>query len=160
MPKTTTQKWAVTRQHYWGSDNPYAVEIAGGGMDYTNPDALAAKYDDEFTEHTDPREAVKAALAIAAAWRKDEPDKHIYIAVGHTGGFTMPFEEGTDEAAKHWGEETYKELPKCPCCGKLMGDDRWGPADFTVPEEDKVCSERCFEKHFAYLYTEEEEDSE
>jgi len=36
--------WTVTRQRQW-PDGVDIVEVSAGGIDYTNPDALCAKYD-------------------------------------------------------------------------------------------------------------------
>jgi len=37
--------YAVTRQHYISND--YVVEVAIGGLEYANPDALVPKYPGE-----------------------------------------------------------------------------------------------------------------
>jgi len=62
--------YAVTRQSYW-PEGQLAVEVAGGGLDYCNPDALVGKYPGEFEEFLDPREAVKTAIEICREWRAD-----------------------------------------------------------------------------------------
>lgn len=93
--------YAVTRQIQWPTGE-HVVEIASGGMDYTNPDALVARYPGEFQEFDDPKEALDAALAIAEAWQKDEPKKKIAVAAGYTGGYTMPFEPMEKEELERW----------------------------------------------------------
>ena len=50
--------YVVTRQIQW-PEGKHVVEISAGGFDYTNPDALVAKYPGEFGEFCDPREALK-----------------------------------------------------------------------------------------------------
>ncbi len=90
------KKWFVSRQDYYGEDDEtrYCVEIAAGGIDYSNPDMLCEKYRDagEGDEFRDPREAVQAALAVAKAWAADRPDLVINVAHGDTMGGFMPFE--------------------------------------------------------------------
>lgn len=101
-------KWFVSRQAYWGMepDKQNVVEIAAGGLDYANPDMLAAKYPGEGREYTSAREAVEAALSIRDAWRRDAPHKVITVARGFTGGCTMPFEADEDDAAlRAWAEK-------------------------------------------------------
>lgn len=136
-------KWFVSRQCYWGVEDPNVVEIAGGGLDYANADMLVTKYEGEGEEYTDPREAVEVALAIAETWRKDEPFMTIGVAHGHTGGFTMPFELSEEKELKTWAEKIYAALPKCDHCGELLGDvtysDEFGDFQF--------CREYCAERH-------------
>lgn len=95
-------KWFVSRQCYWGVEEPYVVEIATGGLDYANPDMLVAKYKGEGEEYDDPEEAVEAALEIAQAWKEDQPQLNIQVAAGCTMGFTMPFEPSGEEALREW----------------------------------------------------------
>lgn len=47
--------WTVTRQRQWPDGNE-VVEISLGGIDYCNPDALAAQYPGEFQQYADPVE--------------------------------------------------------------------------------------------------------
>ena len=121
------------------------VEIALGGIDYCNPDALCEKYAGEFQEFTDPREAAATGIAILKAWRNDG-ERKAKLAVGSTGGFTMPFEPTTIPQVLRWGREQYAALPKCPQCGELMNGESWKPADFYVDDDEACCSERCCEK--------------
>lgn len=139
-------KWFVSRQCYWGVEDPNVVEIAGGGLDYANPDMLVEKYPGEGEEYTDPRKAAEVALAIAAAWKKDNPDMTIGVAHGNTGGYTMPFEPGGEKELKAWAEKQYESLPRCEQCGGLMGDEEY----FDSFDEPTLCSERCAEKNHAY----------
>lgn len=147
MRQNNLQLWTVTRQRYW-IDGRSVVEIAEGGIDYTNPDALCAKYDGEFCTYTDPREAVETAISILRSWRADGERKAM-LAIGSTGGCTMPFENCSMADARTWAKQTYAELPRCPECGDLMGNERWSPCDFHVDDDEQCCSERCCEKRFA-----------
>jgi len=123
------------------------VEISGGGLDYTNPDALSPKYPGEFDSFKDPREAVKIALEIAELWHVDDPTSDIQVGYGSTGGMTMPFDESTEIEIIKWAEERYKELLKCPQCGEIMPDNKeeiWWHELF----EEGFCSEYCAEKNY------------
>lgn len=139
-----TQKWFVSRQCYWSADDPYVVEIAGGGLDYANPDMYSPKYPGEGKEYTDPREAAKVALDIAKRWKLDEPDKDIGVAHGHTGGFTMPFEPAGEAEIQAWAEKAYDRLPKCDMCGGPLPEEIKQWTD--VHREFRFCSEYCAEK--------------
>ncbi len=146
------KRWFVCRQDYWGEENPLAVEIAAGGVDYANADMLGVSYAafGEGEEYLDPREAAAAAIAVAQAWRRDtgRSDEEITVRSGYTGGGTMPFPEGTDQEAAAWGERTYDALPKCPECGDLL-TERWVPTGFPVDDDEACCSEFCCDKrHF------------
>ena len=81
----------VSRQCYWGVEDPYVVEVASGGLDYANPDMLGVKYKrlGEGKEYLDPREAVQAAIAISRAWTETD-GAPLPVAYGATGGMTMP----------------------------------------------------------------------
>lgn len=149
-------KWFVSRQGYWGvdPDDMHVVEIAEGGIDYANPDMIVQKYPGEGQEYTDPREAVTAAIAIAEAWAKDQPDLKINIGEGYTMGMTMPFEGQPKEDLIAWAEDRWTKLAKCPTCGEIMeGAEEyyrsgvWTSGDF-FPDDDseKFCSEICAEK--------------
>lgn len=140
--------WTVSRQHQW-PDGDLVVEISAGGLDYCNPDAFCAKYPGELQEYTDPREAVETAMSIALAWQP-ETKAEVHIAVGATGGFTMPFEGEslTDETFARlakWAEEQYEKLDKCAQCGDLLGTDRYGSHDMG---EYDCCSEYCAEQYY------------
>lgn len=144
--------YTITRQLQW-PDGDKIVEISEGGIDYTNPDALAQKYPNEFEEFEDPREAVTAAIEICQAWRKDG-ETNASIGIGATGGMTMPFDEISFEDAKNWADEIWKKIEKCPSCDKVMEDaQEWYEAgefinnDF-LPFDDgfKYCSQICAEK--------------
>ena len=134
--------WFVSRQCYWPDGNN-VVEIAGGGLDYANPDMLVSKYAGEGKEYEDPREAVTAALEIAKQWKADSKDKEIEVVYGYTGGFTIPFEGSEEKELKEWAEKAYQELPKCDQCGELIKGD--GYVLFDDPDS-KYCSEYCAEE--------------
>lgn len=100
--------YTVTRQSYWPDGDP-VVEVAVGGIDFVNPDALVAKYPGEFKSFWDPRQAIKVAIEICQQWREDGEPK-AQLAIGNTGGFTIPFEPTTFEKAIKWAEEEYETL--------------------------------------------------
>jgi len=99
----------VSRQCYW-PDGQLTVEIAGGGLDYANPDMLVEKYKHlgEGREYEDPMEAAEAAIEIARAWRMDAPDERISVATGCTMGFTMPFEPSSQKKVLAWARKLRK----------------------------------------------------
>lgn len=135
--------YTVTRQLQWPEGLP-VVEISEGCLDYCNPDALVAKYPNEFKEFEDPREATEAAITILKAWREDGT-RTAKIAVGATSGYTMPFEPSTIPRVRKWAKETYEQKEKCPMCGGLMPEknERYTYEPFC---EEEVCSEACAEK--------------
>ena len=135
-------KWTVTRQCQW-PDGGNIVEVSSGGLDYTNPDALAKKYVGEFQEFTDPRDAAETAIAICKAWRKDGT-KNAKVGHGATGGGTFPFDGCTFNELLSWAKETHEKLEKCAQCGDILVE-KWGPF---CGEED-CCSQYCAEKHYA-----------
>jgi len=135
--------YTVTRQLQW-PEGRSVVEVSAGGPDYTNPDALVARYPGEFETFADPREAVKVAIAICRAWRKDG-EKRASVGVGATGGMTMPFEPCTFKEARAWAERKYAKLPKCARCGAILGATVYVPID--VDSDFKFCSEYCAEEN-------------
>lgn len=141
--------YAVTRQMYW-PDGDEIVEIADGGLDYTNPDALVATYPGEMQEYQDPCEALDAAIEIARRWRADGGNPK--IAAGHTLGFTMPFEPSTEPELREWCKRARETMPKCARCGDILPDAAYENEDSQYTE-DKFCSEYCAEE--AYLDGEE-----
>ncbi len=148
----------VSRQCYWGvdPDEQWVVEIAGGGLDYANPDMLCSRFPGEGQEYDDPRDAVKAALEISKLWKKAEPKKVISIACGFTGGMTMPFEPSTGFELVKWANKIYSKMPKCDRCGELL------PEKYFVDEsgEFKFCREYCAEDWAARQMEELEEERE
>ncbi|RKY82665.1 hypothetical protein DRQ07_00650 [candidate division KSB1 bacterium] len=152
--------YIVTRQLQW-PDNTAVVEISEGGLDYTNPDALAAKYPGEFEEFSDPVEAVETAIEICKSWQNDGR-KDASLGIGCTNGLTIPFDTCTFEDARKWAERIYKKLKKCSTCGKIIEDmEEWYAAgiytsDDFYPFNDncKYCSEHCAEK--ACIFQKEE----
>lgn len=144
--------YTVTRQLQW-PDGDAVVEVSEGSLDYTNPDALVAKYPGEFNEFKDPIEAVETAIEICRSWRKDGT-KRARVGIGATGGMTMPFDTCTFKEAKEWAQKTSESLQKCPACGEITENlKEWYTAGVYTQNEfipygdgEKYCSERCAEK--------------
>lgn len=136
--------YTVTRQLQWPDGTP-VVEVSQGGLDYTNPDALVAKFPGEFATYDDPREAVETAIAICRAWRRDgRPGAR--VGVGATGGMTMPFDPCSFQQARCWAKKEFQTRPKCDRCGELLPQRH-----YTCPELDdqRFCSEYCAEETYA-----------
>ena len=137
--------YTVTRQHQW-PDGANLVEISSGGLDYTNPDALVAKYAGEFEEYVDPRDAVETAIEICRAWRKDNPSERIAIGHGATAGMAMPFDACTFVSARQWAKLVWEKLEKCAGCVEPLPDSkraRWTANDWDGLE---YCSEDCAQR--------------
>lgn len=147
--------YTVTRQLQWPAGQ-HMVEVSYGSLDYTNPDALSARYPGEFKTFHDPREAVETAITIQEQWQHDTKDKKVHIGVGDTMGMTMPFEADTPEAVTKWAEKEYESLTKCPRCGDVIEDDE----GYTIEmlEEVLFCSEQCAENEYRDLHCEEDDD--
>jgi len=94
--------YTVTRQIQW-PDGKAVVEIARGGIDYVNPDALVAKFPGEFQTFDSAIEATDTAIAICRSWRQ-AGRKDAKIGFGFTGGFTMPFDSCTFKEARKWAQ--------------------------------------------------------
>lgn len=139
--------YTVTRQSQWPT-GASVVEVSIGGLDYTNPDALAPKYDGEFEEFHDPRKAVNTAIKIADKWENDEPKKKIEVAVGDTGGCTCPLEPETRKGLMEWAESEYESLSKCHRCGEIVEG-----GGYCLWKCDGIfCSEQCAEAaHYDFL---------
>lgn len=149
-------EFTVTRQSRW-DDGVQIVEINQGSLDYANPDMLCSKYPDEGQTFTGMVPAVEAAISIAKAWQKDEPNEEIFIASGFTHGATVSFEEepADEETFKQFlkdAREFDEKLPCCAHCGELLGKKRYGCPEFG---EYDCCSEYCAEQHY---YSEEEDE--
>jgi len=153
-------KFVVTRQCYW-PDGGNIVEIAQGGRDYCNPNALVARYPGEFGEFTSLVEAVETAISIAETWKWDTSDP-ILIALGCTGGMTIPFESRPAD------EEVYADLrekakkfdegrPCCPVCGDLLEEETFSHA---FSDGERFCSETCAGKDYHNIVGDSEEDEE
>jgi hypothetical protein len=138
----------VSRQHYWGVDeeDAYIVEIAMGGTDYANPDMLTPKWRHlgEGKEYTDPKEAVEAAIRVCDAWRASG-ETNAKVAMGSTGGNTLPFEPKEYEEARKRAQELYDKLPKCDQCGDLIDSD---DETYTNEMDETFCSEVCADKNY------------
>jgi hypothetical protein len=98
-------KYAVTRQFYWVDGLPI-VEVAVGGLEYANPNALTKKYEGEFEEFSDPREAVEVAIEICKKWRADGV-RQAKVAIGATHGMTLYFEPVTFKKARQLARKLY-----------------------------------------------------
>ena len=157
-------KFFVSRQDYWGVDDPLVVEIAGGGTDYANADMLADTTDGRYRklgcdqEYTNPIDALKAAFRVRRAWEKAlrevGDDSLVRIEVGYTGGNTIPFEEYPSNADLYrWAKERQEKMPRCDQCGELIDGETWH--SFDDPELGTFCSEYCLDQ-----YIEAEEQAE
>ena len=149
----------VSRQRYW-PDGVLRVEIAGGGMDYANPDQITVKYSSlgEGCEYSDPVDAVEAAIAVCKAWRKDTKKgaRTIQICHGHTLGYTMYFDPCTFKEGRSWAIEERKRLPKCPYCGCVVGEKKWRHS----LNDEPFCSEDCADSDFEFQMKEDGADLE
>jgi len=139
--------WTVTRQMQW-PDGANLVEVSEGGIDYTNPDALSAKYAGEFKEFEDPREAAETAIEICKQWRHDRPKDKPKVGAGATWGMTMPFDPSTFKELRTWAKLLWNKLEKCGC-GKPLPEKkhRWTADDWSGAE---FCSEYCANKEQEY----------
>ena len=153
-----TGEFTVTRQIQWpGGDR--VVEISQGGIDYTNPGALSPQFEGEFETFVGLTPAVKAAFAIAHQWKNGR------VAVGHTHGMTMPFEDGV-RANRRGFVKLMKQavafdakLERCVECGDILPDvdKRWGV--FGWDGECNCCSEYCADERCrSYMREIEEEE--
>lgn len=153
MTKSTTlSRFYVSRQVHW-PDGDHMVEIAQGGLDYSNPGMLtphrALKPLGEGREYVDPVEAVEAAIAVRKGWielltASGNEVPEVGLGMGFTGGNTMPFSDTTEETLLKRAEELRDKLPKCSRCGDLLGSPH-----FTLPDDpfdDKFCSPECAER--------------
>lgn len=147
-----SNKFYVSRQSYWGCDEPLVVEIASGGMDYANADMLSDP-DGRYRklgcdqEYIDPVESLRVAFRVRKAWQKalrDEgSDETVRIEVGYTGGNTIPFEEyPTNVDLYQWAKEKREKMPKCDQCGNLLEYCLYGD-----PDIGRFCSEFCAEEY-------------
>ena len=140
-------KWFVSRQKYWHSGD-CVVEIAAGGLEYSNPDMLSDLPDHTYgklgdmLETMDPREALAAAIAIRDEWRQ-HTDEPVRIETGFTHGCTIPFEEEpTDEQLHKWAEKAWENTLKCDSCGDALPEKDY----YIVPEwgdDLRYCQEYC-----------------
>jgi hypothetical protein len=160
--------WTVTRQNQW-PEGTLCVEISKGDSNYTNPGQLVEKYPGEGQEYQNPVEAVEAGIAIANAWRKDvysgpkEDRQQVFIAVGNTGGMTMPFEgepvsKATCEKLREWAAEEWESVEKCQHCGEPIGK-RY--VYLHHDEDFKFCDSMCaenYEEAWAKECAEDEEE--
>lgn len=149
----------VSRQRYW-PDGDLVVEIASGGVEYSNPDMLVEKYGKlgEGLETNDPREALEAAIAVRDAWNADlkavyeeieaptARDPNFFysrVEIGYTMGMTMPFESyPSDDDLREWAEKAWENTPKCDQCGEPLPEepDRYVLYDYP---DFLFCSDNC-----------------
>lgn len=132
--------YTVTRQLQWPDGTP-VVEVSRGGIDYTNPDALVAKYAGEFQTYDNPVEAVETAIAMCRAWRSDGKLR-ARVGVGATGGMTMPFEPCSYKDARQWAKRELEALPKCDRCGGALPEHHYIHPEL---DDQRFCSEFCAE---------------
>jgi hypothetical protein len=148
--RTAGYKFFVSRQTYWGveSEEGTIVEVAFGGLDYANPDMLVPKWGrlGEGKEFSDPREAVAAAIAVCDAWRASG-EVNAKVAMGSTGGNTIPFEPKEYDEARKRAQELYDKMPKCAECGEALGRETY----IHELDDDKFCSDRCAEENYYNL---------
>lgn len=152
-------EWTVSRQHYYYSDE-LVVEIVQG-RDCSGPDALMAKYRDEFALFEDPREVVEAAIKIAEQWQADCPGDEILIANGNTLGGSLelegaPLNEETFAGLREWAQKQYDAIPKCNWCGDPICGSPFIIWEFG--DDYQFCSHHCAEE--AYCQRQEEDAAE
>lgn len=148
------QCWYISRQHYWCADekDAYVVEVAFGGSDFAHADQLVPAWPllGEGQTFNDPRAAIECAINIVREWRKTE--RRVKIAIGATGGYTLPFEGKTFKEARAWAKKRYEKLPKCIECGELRDEDHSYGNDFTMCGSDDeryvFCSEQCADRNW------------
>lgn len=141
-------KYFVSRQMYWGVDpeEGTVVEVAAGGTSMAGSDMLVPKwkYLGEGREFKDPREAAEAAINICNEWRKTNPDAK--VAMGYSGGFTIPFEPSSYEELQERAEKAYNNLAKCTQCGEILGRETY--TNDLVMDDEKFCSQGCAENNY------------
>jgi hypothetical protein len=143
--------WYVNRQHYW-PDGEFVVEMAYGGIEYSNPDMLA---DPDRTyrklgcdqEYADPREALATAIKVRDEWKKHLDDgEDVRIEHGFTAGMTIPFcSYPSDKELKEWAEAEAEKLDKCEMCGDIITGKPFVLWDF---QDWKFCSDYCAERFY------------
>lgn len=148
------KKYYVSRQAYYYSGES-VVEIAIGGLDYSNADMLVAKYNGEGDEYENPLEAAQAAIEICKAWRNDG-QKDAKVTVVNTGGYSLEGESMTFKQVLDWGKAAYAKAEKCDHCGKLLPEKYYlnNESDWTG---FKFCREYCAEENQSVEETEEVE---
>ena len=148
--------YTVTRQNQW-PEGAFVVEVSAGGIDYTNPDALTARYAGEFETYQDAREAIETAIDIAETWQQDILNARrldtVFLGFGATGGFTMPFDTlpltpAVKRYLRNVARHRYDAAPKCDGCGEILPEN--GKRYSLIDDHDSAeyCSEACAEKAF------------
>lgn len=154
-------KFFVSRQKYFGEpeEDGTIVEIAEGGQDYANADMLVPKWKHlgEGKEFYDPCEAVNAAIAICEEWKRTNP--HAKVAMGATGGFSMPFSHESYDTLQERAEKLRETLPRCDGCGGLIQDETY--THESAQHDETFCSESCAEKDYeSHQNADEDEEDE
>lgn len=153
-------QFTVTRQNQW-PDGTLCVEISQGGEDYSNPCMMGVKYpklgEGETFDGLSP--AVTAGIAVYKAWQADDPNAEIFIAVGNTGGDTMPFDGDiltpeVEAALNKKATEFDAKLEHCAQCGEVMEHTKFG----WYGDDNDCCSQECAEKHYSVEDFDQEED--
>lgn len=152
--------YTITRQLTW-PEGKYTVEIVQGNIDNVSPDALSSKYEGEFSNFQDPREAIEVALKIAEQWQKDESNEHIQLAWGDTMEAMFMLESkginhDTIAELNKWAEAEYNSLPKCSYCNAIMPDneDDWFSHEYCDADVyfcSEYCAEQDWEESLEYL---------
>ena len=152
----------VSRQRYW-STGENVVEIAAGGLDHSGPDMLSDHFNiyarlGSGLETDDPREALRAAVAIRDEWNRQLEAAYAAdecslsdpiscrIEVGYNLDMITPAEEPTDEQLQEWAQQEWDSLPTCYWCGER------GDLPYYIPEigeEVRFCSSACADECWA-----------
>ena len=156
--------YTVTRQNQW-PEGAFVVEVSAGSLDYTNPDALTARYAGEFETYQDAREAIETAIDIAETWQQDILNARrldtVFLGFGATGGFTMPFDTlpltpAVKRYLRNVARHRYNAAEKCDGCGAILPEKNKRYTLFGEYDDGaEYCSEACAEK----AYYQHEEDN-
>lgn len=144
----------VTRQSNFYDSGAYSVEIAGG-LDNVSPGALAQTLNGDFSESSDPREAVEDAIRLRKEWIKRGINNPDYMTDG-----TIPFtltaassvglyptvEDGLTAAGlRRWAKAMYDRAPKCDKCGDVCESADNYRDVFSEPFT--ACSDSCASRY-------------
>lgn len=136
-------RYIVTRQQYW-HETEAVVEIATGGTDCVSPDALSARFADEFCEFDCPVEAAQAAIKIGQAWSLADDLPVIYVLSGSVM-VTPTVQDGlTAQELMVWSAGEQAALPKCDGFTGTLTPEFWQVEDY----DGKFCSEYCADNFY------------